>query len=168
MTLHASAVSSTSAYNIFFGTDAGTSDVASRLHRKFRGVIDDLARSATGEKRLSQPFQLLDDVATRCELPNWDHDGALPVAPQAIREAKALLLALPPSIEIPDIFPDATGAVAFEWYKSRGFRYVVTMSGNGLIEFAGLFGPGNEQYGILKFQGAIPRAMRDHFAYLYS
>jgi hypothetical protein len=168
MTLHIGAVSSTSAFNIFFGTNAGASDDAGRLRRLFGGVLDDLARSATGTKRLSEPFQLLDDIARRCLLPNWDHDGALPVLPQAIDEAKAILLALPPSIEIPDIFPDSTGAIAFEWYKSRGFRYVITMSGIGSLDFAGLFGPNNEQYGVLRSQGSIPKPMRDHLAYLYS
>lgn len=155
-------------FDAVFGTCGGASEDADRLAALFRRITDAWTGSATGNQRFAEPYQALQEIAQRCEAPNWDNDGALPITRDAIDEAAALLSYLPLSVPIPDIFPEATGSVAFEWYRRPRYRYVLTMSGNRTVEFAGLFGPGNELYGEFRLEGGLPQAVCDHLKHLYS
>jgi hypothetical protein len=149
-------------------TIPGASDDAGRIAQSCIELVRRFARSATGNERLQQPLALLEEIYERCRAPNWDSDGAAPIQRAAIRDAQSLLLALPAAFPLPEIFPEGTGAVAFEWYRGRSRRYVATVSGNGTLEFAALAGVGNGVYGELRFTGEVPKLMREHLADLYS
>jgi hypothetical protein len=150
------------------GTSCGSSDAAARLVNIHKEIIVAQERTATGYTRFTEPFAALDEIARTCSVANWDNDGAVPISQAAILEAKSLLVSLPSTVDIPEIYPEGTGSIVFEWNKSRNYRYVAAISGKGKIEFAGLFGIGNGQYGELRIEGGIPKAMRTHISDLYS
>ena len=151
----------------FAGTASGASQYAGRIPELYRDIIVRFTDSATGSKRISDPTQTTFEVYARCKSPNWDNQGASAISAEAAREARLLLIALPSFLPLPDIFPEATGSIAFEWYRRPGWRLVVTMSGRGLLEYAGLIGTGNEVYGELRFGNTLPKILQDHLRDLF-
>jgi hypothetical protein len=151
-----------------WGTPVGTSKDADLLADKFQSILRGLVSSATGNQRFADPFHTIEEIFERCRAPNWDGEGASPISQVAVAEAQLLLLTLPIKFPLPEIFPETTGAIALEWYQAPGRRYVATFSGNQTVEFAGLFGTGNEIYGELRFPMGIPKQMQGHLADLYA
>jgi hypothetical protein len=150
-----------------WGTPVGTSEDADLIADKFFAIFRGSISSATGNQRLAEPFHRLEEIFERCKMPNWDGEGASPISQVAVAQTQLLLLTLPLKFPLPEIFPETTGAIALEWFQAPGYRYVATVSGNQTVEFAGLFGAGNEIYGELRFPMGIPRQMQDHLAELY-
>lgn len=145
----------------------GASEDASLIAQTCRDLFRRFARSATGNERLQQPLEALEETFERCHSPNWDGDGAAAVQRDAVGDARSVLLALPATFPLPEIYAEGTGAIVFEWYRSRDRRYVATMIGDGTIEFAALAGPGNGLYGELRLAGGMPKPMRDQLTDLY-
>ena len=154
------------AFSLHSWTYPGFSEEADKVARLVRNFVGTLTSSASGNKRFAEPFQSLAEIAQKCGFADWDNEGAEPITGEAVSEAQALLRSLPDSIKMPDIFPETTGSIAFEWYHAPGYRYVITLSGTRVIEFAGLFGTGNEIYGEFRIDGGFPKAVRDHLGYL--
>lgn len=146
----------------------GASDDATLIAKSCKELVGRFIRSATGNERLQQPLDVLEEIHERCSGADWDSDGAAAIARSAIRDAQRLLFALPVAFPLPEIFPEGTGAVAFEWYRGPSRRYVATMAGNGSIEFAALAGIGNGLYGELRFTGEMPKQMRDQLIDLFA
>ncbi len=168
MTMLACSHTAPQTFNPFWGTNSGVSDDASRLGGLFRTALVKLTESATGNKRFAEVFHSLDEISERCSVENWDGDGAAPVSLEAVEEARALLISLPQYIAMPEVFPEATGSVAFEWYRGKGCRFVITTFGSRIVEFAGLLGAGNAVYGECRLEGGFPKLMREHLDHLYS
>jgi hypothetical protein len=91
-----------------------------------------------------------------CSEEDWDAEGAKPVTRDALREAEMLVSLLPSWVPIPDFLPEPTGGIAFEWYKGPGRVYVLSVSGQGYVYYAGLFGAGNEEHGKAVFEDFLP------------
>lgn len=168
MTTLAEPISTLKLFGFPWGTPVGASEDANLIANKCRSLLRGFVDSATGNQRFADPFHALEEIFERCQVADWDGEGAPPISQRAVAEAQLVLLTLPLKYPLPEIFPEATGAIALEWYRAPGRRYVVTISGNQTIEFAGLFGPGNEIYGELRLQMGIPKQMRDHLADLYA
>ena len=151
----------------FAGTDSGVSNDAGRIPELYRKLIARFTDSATGSRRISDPTQLIFEIFARCKSKNWDRQGASAITAEAVRESRLLLVALPSYLPLPEIFPEATGSIAFEWYRRPGKRLVVTLSGRGSLEYAGLIGTGNEVYGELRFGTTLPRILQDHLRDLF-
>lgn len=156
------------AFRLHSWTYPGFSEEADKVTRLVRNIGDFFTSSASGNKRFAESFQSLDEIAQKCKFIDWDGEGAEPIAQEAVSEARTLLRSLPDSVKMPDIFPETTGSIAFEWYHAPGYRYVITMSGTRVIEFAGLFGSGNEIYGEFRIDSGFPKAVRDHLGYLHT
>lgn len=154
-------------FGLLSGTGSGASMAAEKLNALYSAILSDWTKSATGNKRFAEAFESLEQIWQKCQSPNWDGEDAEPIAREAISEARALLVSLPSSVKMPDIFPEASGSIAFEWYRAQGYRYVITVSGIRTIEFAGLFGNGNEVYGEFRIEAGFPRPVKDHLEYLY-
>lgn len=166
-TLLAQPMSAYGTFGFACGTVPGASEDALQIAERCRDLFRAFARSATGNERLEEPLQTLEEVFERCRLPDWDGDGATPIARDAVADAQAILVSLPLRFPLPEIYAEGTGAIVLEWYRGQGRRYVATVAGNGTVEFAGLAGPGNELYGELRLNGAMPKQMRDQLSDLY-
>lgn len=153
---------------LFGGTDGGASPDADRIPEFYRKLVESYADSATGSKRIVDPAQAIDNVYQRCRAPNWDRQGAQPISYLAVLDAKLLMLALPSYHPVPEIFGEATGAIAFEWYRRPGYRFVLAIFGRGRIEYAGLLGTGNEAYGEVRIENNLPKIIEDHLRQLFA
>jgi len=155
-------------FDVLAGASGGASADAELIARLYVGILNRFWESATGNKRLFDPLETIEDLYRRCRQPNWDGDGAVAVPFAAVSDAKAILLTLPSHYSVPEIFAEATGSIAFEWYRRPGVRFVLTMSGNGSLEYAGLFGAGNEAYGRVHLADGLPKIIQDHLRSLYA
>lgn len=134
----------------------GVSEAAEKIQDVVRQVLDSFVSSATGQRRLGDPFGALESIYEECAAPNWDGEGALPVSTAALEEARNLLLSLPTTVPVPELFPERSGRIAFEWYKRPDCVYILSTGGTKELEFAALLGPGFEVHGKCPFSDALP------------
>ena len=155
-------------FDLFAGPSGGASADAENIDRIYVGIFDRIAKSATGSQRFVYPLDTIEDIYRRCRLTNWDGSGAVAISNESAFDAKSIFLSLPSHYSVPEIFAEATGAIAFEWYRRPGYRFILTMFGNGSMEYAGLFGPGNEAYGRVRLADGLPKIIQDHLRTLYA
>jgi len=88
---------------------------------------------------------------------NWDGYGAMPISRETYSEARKLLRMMPSSLPMPDISAEPDGEITFEWYKEKYSVFVISVGGNNLITYAGLFGKSNKIYGTEYFAYELPK-----------
>ncbi len=130
------------------------------------GIFDALANSwtssATGQAQMAEPQAALFRLYEECRADNWDGEGAKAIRMLALFEAQRLLTILSGVWPIPEFLPEPSGAIAFQWYISHDRIFVCSVAGKGDIEFAGLFGEGNETHGKALFTDTLPRVIETH------
>lgn len=146
---------------------SGVSDAAIEISKILKRTAVELIRSATGQARIVDPLSSLDRLFEECSEENWDGEGAAAIPYQAFEEAERLVYALPSFVPSPDVLPEPIGAVAFEWYRNQHCIYVLSVRGNHSVEFAGLFGPGDEIHGKANFDGGLPAMVAEHLRTLF-
>jgi hypothetical protein len=151
-----------------FGTSSGASDDAARIASQFREFFGRFIQSATGSERVLEPRQAIYDLVTRCGHDNWNGDGAERITEETASRATDLLVALPSYLPVPDIFPDPSGGISFEWYRRPKHRLVLSIYANGTVEFAGLLGVGNEVYGEARMASGVPEIIRSNLRQLFT
>ncbi|MGA2362976.1 MAG: hypothetical protein ABSG73_11020 [Candidatus Aminicenantales bacterium] len=97
----------------------------------------------------------LDAIYEECSTEDWDGHGASPITPEAYSEAVSLIISLPRSVTIPEIVPEPTGGIGFEWFAGRNQILVMTVQGKNKLNYAGIFG-GNKVCGSEYFDGPMP------------
>ena len=107
-------------------------------------------------------------VYRECSKSDWDNDGAGPINEQTFLEASTFLDQLPSDLPLPEIFPEPTGNIAFEWYKGKRHVYVVSVGGENAVEYAGLFGKRSKTYGAEDFTDELPELIISHILRLFS
>jgi hypothetical protein len=118
-----------------------------------------LTRSySTGSSEASQKLQKL------CYEGNWDGYGALPVSQATYDEAVRFLNALPSWLPTPEIVPEPSGDIGFEWNFGKNRVLAASVNGTNRITYAGLLGTGNKAHGTEVFDGSIPQALVDHIS----
>ncbi len=113
----------------------------------------------TKNKELSETLKTLREVFIECSVENWDGYDSMPLPRKAFTEVTKFLKLLPITYQMPDIVPEPNGNIALEWYKNRDFVFVAGISGNNIIEYAGLFNKINKTYGSEHFEDFIPPAI---------
>lgn len=138
----------------------GVSGTARTLAGLLGELFTDLAQSATLNRQISGPLDELVALYGTCSADNWDSQGARAVMEAAVRDAFDLLMVLPTSAEIPAVSPEPSGGIAFEWYRSPTHILVLSVNGSRAIQFAAMFGTGNEIHGKTNFTGSLPKAVQ--------
>ena len=114
------------------------------------------------QPRLDAVRTLVEKVHRQCAEENWDGEGASPVSLQTVREAAKFLAALPLSVRTPEIVPEPSGAIGFEWRLGPNAIFVVSVHGLQTLTYAGLFGAGITSYGTEEFNDSIPGTVIAH------
>jgi hypothetical protein len=94
-------------------------------------------------------------------VPDWDGYGAAPVTPQARAAAEEFLGALPTTWPPPEMAADPDGEISFEWARDPHWVFSVSVSPEGRLSYAGLFGV-NRVHGAESFVGQLPQAIVDN------
>ena len=119
-------------------------------------------KTATTQLSKYRTLARLREVTASCSLPDWGGNDELPVSQLAISEALKLLEVLPQPFSSPEVSPEPTGAIAFEWRYAPMRILVFSMHGRGSIEYAGLLGRGTEFHGRSPFAGDLPNVLFRH------
>lgn len=151
-----------------FEASTGASADALRIRELYEGLFEQFANSPTGTKRFADPIEEIFEVYRDAIHPNWDGYGGKAIPQSAAEEARALMVALPSHFSTPEIYGEGTGSIVFEWYKQPKHRFLLTIPGDGSLEYAGTFGAGNETFGRVRASGSVPKVIQDHLRTLFS
>lgn len=106
-------------------------------------------------------------VYQECSENNWDGYDAQLISKKAYFEAEKLIRLLPSHIKEPEIVPEPTGEIALEWYQGKRFTFVISVGGNNLITYAGLFGSTSKAHGTEYFGAEVPAMIIEKIQLLF-
>jgi len=147
-------------------TDHGVSDDAKRLRNLF---YENPSRSPSIklEGRFREASEAINSASKEASEDNWDGYGAQKIHEASLENAQAFLFALPTIIPLPEVSVDPDGEVSFTWQRSPRLVFSVSVSKNGVLNYAGLFGR-NKTHGTEDFIQAIPKAITNNLERLFS
>ena len=103
-------------------------------------------------------YNELIDFWQECKLPNWDGYGALAVQEKTLINAFAFIHALPIGFPLPSVGAEPDGHLTLEWYRNPRWTLSVSISPEGILYYAALFGNSDES-GLEPFLQDIPQAI---------
>jgi hypothetical protein len=103
-------------------------------------------------------FDELGDVWAECRHPGWDGYDARAVDQDTLRNAYVFLESLPLGVPAPSIGAEPDGDLALDWHRSVRRTLSVSVTRDGDLHYAALFGP-NRVYGTEAFFGRIPETI---------
>ena len=103
----------------------------------------------------------LSEVKGTCQESGWDGYDALAVPEAAFFEADLMIELLPQRVLLPEIVPEPSGAIGFEWRKGADRVFIASVSGANTIVYAGVLGGKNKARGIEEFFESIPSRITD-------
>lgn len=109
----------------------------------------------------------LDDIYKECSTRDWDGYGAVPIIEATYREAETVIRSLPSFVPPPDILAEPDGGIGLDWDKGEGFSFTISVSGNNVLTYAGLFGENSETYGTETLAGILPKVIIDNLERLF-
>jgi hypothetical protein len=84
--------------------------------------------------------------------PNWDGEGAKPVAEAALDTAVSFIRALPDDLPLPEIAAEPDGAISLDWAPSKHRVFTVSIGMTDRLPYAWLDG-GDRGHGVARFDG---------------
>jgi len=151
----------------FLGVSPESTEVRKRICNAALHLGDSIAFQTRFSQERSAVMELIRTVR-ECVRPNWDGYGADPVRPEAFREAIRFLEELPTGVPTPEFEVLPHGEIALEWYRQKGQSFMISLSGDSMISYAGLFGPGIKAHGSEYFFESIPAAVLHNLRRLFS
>lgn len=147
----------------------GIDQESGKVNNTLRDVIKKLkdSEAITFRRLLGDMHEFLVEIVKECSSENWDGYGAHAITGGAYEEAKKIINILPSSIPAPELVPEPNGEIGFEWRKGKGRVFVISVGGNYLITYAGIFF-GNKVHGSEYFEDNFPFAIRQYLRRLYS
>lgn len=136
--------------------DYGASQDAFDLRQTFGKLKEHFTKAATGQRREERLNASLEALLATIAEPVEYQEESQQASAKTIREAALFIQGLPEGIPQPDIIYEPSGAIAFEWYKDKQNVFVISTKGVDSLEYAALFGPGNEMHGRMNFAGDVP------------
>lgn len=156
------------AYNEYLNTSNSLSSGIEKFGNLLNPVESNRSYSATFDKN-NEIQQELDELFKECSEKDWDGYEANPITKDAYFEAKRFIKSLLsiPSFPFPEIVPEPTGEIGFEWYKGKQQVFIVSVSGKNELVYAGLFGP-NKVHGTEYFGDSLPSIVITNLKRLYT
>ena len=151
MTVH----TQTAAYRDFppdYSSDGVSDD--SQQATKVRVALPNSSAVSVTDSRV-QLFQKVVNARAEAEHDDWDGDGAAAVSVLAVTHAIQLSQALPSVLPLPEVSPEPTAGISFEWYKDPRHVAVLTVDGE-FIRWAALTGDNAPVSGREPFTKTIP------------
>lgn len=97
----------------------------------------------------------LQAVWNECRIANWDGFGAIPVSQETFLRADAFLRSLPLGERLPSVGAEPDGQLTLEWHRDARHTLSISVTDDGDLHYAGLFGP-NRKYGTVAFFDEAP------------
>lgn len=133
----------------------GSSGAAEYVVKQIAEGWAQLRKSTSFGAGVEAATEELRGVADECGSIGWDGYGAAPIEQETIRQAERFLNALPLGMIAPSVGAEPDGHITFEWYQSPRRILSVSVSPEGDLHYAALFGH-SKTYGTEPFFGEIP------------
>lgn len=114
----------------------------------------------TSREGIAAVYAQLRRLEGECARSGWDGYGAEPVSSDAVRTAQRFVEALPLNVPVPSIGAEPDGHVTLEWHRERARTLSVSVTPDGGLHYAGLFGAASV-YGTEPFMREVPRIIID-------
>lgn len=150
-------------YNNEFFSSPGISSDAKELKNNVISITDDLLKNA----RVNSKNADLEIVYREASKEDWDGHGAVAADTKSYLLAKTFLSQLPNNMPTPEIAIDPDGEISFEWYISDRKLVVLSIGGNGEINYVGVIGK-NRQKGKEHYNQQIPKTILELFKRIFS
>ena len=98
-----------------------------------------------------------------CQMPNWDGYDALPVQEATLQNARVFIQALSADALPNSVGAEPDGHLTFDWYQHPRWTLSVSISPEGTLYYAGLFGDFDPR-GATSFVGDVPPQILDLIA----
>lgn len=148
--------------NPFYGlfgpddTDIGCSQESKQLKTVIKETSNHLREPFYRQSRYISLFDELRETLEDCAEDGWDGYDASKIDEDIIDDVLKFINLLPTNLSLPEIIPEPGGEIAFEWYKDKWHVFTASISAHGIINYAGLFGPGRKAYGTEYFTDSVP------------
>jgi len=132
-----------------------------------RGVSKaaDHLKMETENYRSKVPSQIVDwkdeldrelvDIYTECSSGCWDGYRATRITPDAMAGARRFLRELPDGIDVPEVVPESSGSIAFEWDRGQDMLLSISVEGDNIV-YAGILGASNNRSGQASLSLGMP------------
>lgn len=145
----------------------GISDASKILQSMFDKTFIELRKSSITWNHVEGTVSSLDETYRECSKSNWDGYGAAPLSEAAYQEAKIFLNSFPLWLPLPEIVPEPTGDIGFEWNVGKNRIFVASVNGTHVIAYAGILGKGNKTHGTEIFDGSTPEKLIQNIKRIY-
>jgi len=108
-------------------SSSGVGDDASEFARPATppgGTVSSIA--VTVDQRQGSLFHDIVNARASADRDDWDGEGSPPISEGTVVAAIQLLYALPEDLPPPEVAPESTAEISFEWYRDR--RHVAVLS----------------------------------------
>lgn len=128
---------------------SGNSEESSLLRKYYTEELrtDSKTAAAGRYKRIANLIELLVDIYSDCNQTGWDGYNAQPITESALIDAIRLYSLLPKDIIQPEVTPEPDGSIGFEWYTNAWRTLSMSVNGDNIIVFSGLFGGNDTDHG---------------------
>ena len=148
-------------------SSSGVSKSAAVLRACVEDTREHLSKSVTISTFFEQSLARLNRVGDEALFAGWDGYGARALDFESYSHALKLLQAFPTSTPVPDVAIEPDGEVELVWSRGPRRMLSVSVSRNGRISYAGLFGE-NRAYGAEFLGSEIPRAVLENLQRVFS
>jgi hypothetical protein len=93
-----------------------------------------------------------------CQFPDWDGYNALAVQEKTLVNAYRFIQSLPLGYPLPSVGAEPDGHLTLEWYNNPRWTLSVSISPEGILYYAALFGKSDER-GSEYFWGDVPQVI---------
>ena len=135
--------------------NTGSSPESRKLEARFKEIIAHFRSRAERDRAFAE----LGRAISAGQKADWDRYGAVEVGPRVGQLACRFLNVLPSTIPAPEVGLDPDGEVSFAWIVSRDRQLNVSLSPEGILSYAGAFGPVSSVHGTEQFDDAVPGAI---------
>ncbi|OLC81553.1 MAG: hypothetical protein AUH72_09150 [Acidobacteria bacterium 13_1_40CM_4_65_8] len=146
-------------------SESSTSKAVGRVATSVHRLVDDANEAAytVGFRRQAEMTIALLEACAQAQENGWDGYNGEGVKTGAYISAEALLRVLPGNVPVPEVSVHPDGEIAFDWIADRQHVFSISVSDNGIVSYAGLFG-GSKVTGREVFTGIFPAGLVTHIA----
>ena len=117
------------------------------IDHQFECIQHELKNTAAFNLRFNVVFNNLRQIYDECNTPDWNGYKAAPIQETTVNKVLGLLTQLPPTMAAPEVSPEADGEIDVEWSKGPNWLFSISVAANGVLSYAGRFGPGTTRSG---------------------
>jgi len=146
--------------------NTGSSETSIGLQKIIESTINDL-RQAISWSRACEPLEVLRETYSECADNDWDGYGAKAMTAATYDEAIRFLNSLPSNVPLPEIIPEPSGEIGFEWNNGINKILAASVGGTNMITYAGILGKSNKAHGTEIFNDSTPANILENIKRIY-